>query len=90
MTKELVEKDQEFIAAILDYIKGNPNQDWKNARESLKNDWGQKKRKNYNSALYQLLASGDVEKGPPHTGSSRPTWTATENGDKQKYIFTVK
>ena len=51
---------------------------------------GEKKRRNFNSALHQLLSLKKIEKRDPKQGSSKPTWYPNEDDDDNgtKYSFT--
>ena len=88
-----IENNESFIKFVLEQVKNHPGSTWEEISETYKKNGegqGEKKRKNFNSALHQLLNLKKIEKRDPKQGSSKPTWYPNEDDDDNgtKYSFT--
>ena len=87
------ETNEAFITWVLKNVKTHPESTWREISERYKKNgekYGEKVRKSFNSALYQLLNQKKIEKRDPKTGSTAPTWYPVEgpDDDKEQYSFT--
>ena len=73
-----IEKDEEFIIDVLNFVKENPGSNANEIFKVLEQNWPGKKKSNVNSALYQLKSKSRGDLDSDDNGGA-PSWYPSDS-----------